>query len=144
MLIAEFCRRTTLSRDAVRLYVKLGLITPTVGAHGSNRYQQFGMPDVERAALIRAGQQLGFTLKQIVALNREYAAGAMDTARKLAVMRDQLQAVEEKAGRIRTMKKYLRAKVAWLEAGERGAEPVFGGSGVAGHCRSIGATTRES
>ncbi len=143
MLIAEFCRQTSLSRDAVRLYVKLGLITPTVGAHGGNRYRQFGAPYVERAALIRAGQQLGFTLRQIVALNREYAAGAMDATRKLAVMREQLQAIEEKAGRIRMMRKYLRAKIAWLEGGERGAEPVFGGSGRGSHCRSIGATTRN-
>ncbi len=143
MLIAEFCRQAALSRDAVRLYVKLGLLTPVVGAGGSNRYQQFGTPDIERAALIRAAQQLGFTLKQIVALDREYTAGAMDTARKLAVMRGQLQVIEEQAGRIRLMKKYLRAKIAWLENGERGVEPVFGDTGVAGHCGSIGAATAD-
>ena len=144
MLIAEFCRRTALSRDAVRLYVKLGLIAPQVGSGGSNRYQRFAAADVERAALIRTARQLGFTLKQIVALNREYEAGAMDTQRKLAVMQGQLQVIEEKATRIRAMKKYLRAKIAWLEDGERGAEPVFGGSGVAGHCGSVGAVPRTS
>ncbi|MFA6231971.1 MAG: MerR family transcriptional regulator [Rhodanobacter sp.] len=127
MLIAEFCRQAGLTRDAVRLYVKLGLITPGVGVNGSNRYQQFADTDVERASLIRTGQQLGFTLKQIVALNREYAAGAMDTGRKLAVMRSQLQAVDLQAERIRVMRKYLRAKVAWLEAGEQGTEPAFCG-----------------
>ncbi|MFC5525391.1 MerR family transcriptional regulator [Rhodanobacter ginsengisoli] len=127
MLIAEFCRQAGLTRDAVRLYVKLGLITPAVGAHGSNRYQRFAAADVERAALIRTAQQLGFTLKQIVSLNREYEAGAMDTGRKLAVMRNQLEAVEVQAGRIRAMRKYLRAKIAWLEGGERGAEPAFCG-----------------
>lgn len=128
MLIAEFCRQAGLTRDAVRLYVKLGLITPGVGMNGSNRYQQFADTDVERAALIRTGQQLGFTLKQIVALNREYEAGAMDTGRKLAVLRSQLQAVDLQAERIRVMRKYLRAKVAWLEAGEQGAEPAFRGA----------------
>ena len=127
MLIAEFCRQAGLTRDAVRLYVKLGLITPAVGVNGSNRYQQFADTDVERASLIRTGQQLGFTLKQIVALNREYEAGAMDTGRKLAVMRSQLHAVEIQAERIRVMRKYLRAKVAWLESGEQGAEPAFCG-----------------
>lgn len=125
MLIAEFCRQAGLTRDAVRLYVKLGLLAPAVGAAGSNRYQQFCAADVERAALIRTAQQLGFTLKQIVALNREYTAGAMDRARKLAVMRGQLQAVEAKAERIDAMRQYLRAKIAWLEGGERGAEPPF-------------------
>lgn len=102
------------------------------GTLGSNRYQQFCTADVERAALIRSAQQLGFTLKQIAALNREYTAGAMDSGRKLAVMRSQSQVVEAQAGRIRTMQRYLRAKIAWLEGDERGAEPGFCGMGAAG------------
>lgn len=136
MLIAEFCRQTGLTRDAVRLYVKLGLITPVVGANASNRYQQFAAADVERAAIIRTAQQLGFTLKQIVALNREYEAGMMDTGRKLAVMRNQLAAVEAQAERIRVMRKYLHAKIAWLEGGERGAEPAFCGMRSTDRARS--------
>lgn len=48
----------------------------------------------------------------------------MDTGRKLAVMRNELEAVEAQAERIRVMRKYLRAKIAGLEGGERGAEPA--------------------
>jgi len=125
MLIAEFCRRADLTRDAVRLYVKLRLFTPNVGHSASNRYQQFSDADLDRAAVIRTAQQLGFTLKQIVAFNREYEAGAMDTERKLAIMRGQLEAVDMKAERIRALRKYLRAKIAWMEGGEHGAEPLF-------------------
>jgi len=40
-------------------------------------------------------------------------------------MRGQLQVIEAKAERIRAMRKYLRAKIAWMEGGERGAEPIF-------------------
>jgi MerR family copper efflux transcriptional regulator len=125
MLIAEFCRRADLTRDAVRFYVKLGLFAPNVGHNASNRYQQFGDADLDRAAVIRTAQQLGFTLKQIVTFNREYAAGAMDRERQLAIMREQLEAVDLKADRIRAMRKYLRAKIAWMEGGEHGAEPIF-------------------
>lgn len=49
----------------------------------------------------------------------------MDTERKLAILRGQLQAVDVQADRIRAMRKYLRAKIAWLEGGERGVEPAF-------------------
>ena len=56
MLIAEFCRRAELTRDAVRLYVKLGLIRPSTGGAGSNRYQHFHESDVDRVALIKVGQ----------------------------------------------------------------------------------------
>lgn len=123
MLIAEFCQQSGLTRDAVRLYVRLGLVRPTVNV--GNRYQHFTKADVERVALIRLGQQLGFTLKQIVELNREYEAGGMDTRRKLAVMRQQLDAVEAQAARVEVMRGYLRRKVAWLENGGLGDEPAF-------------------
>jgi MerR family transcriptional regulator, copper efflux regulator len=132
MLIAEFCQRTDLTRDAVRLYVKLGLIKPSTGVTGSNRYQQFHVTDVDRAALIKVGQQLGFTLKQIAALSREYEAGGMDRSRRLAVMQAQLAQVQEKANQLDKLQAYLHAKIAWIEAGELDDEPTFCGLEVVG------------
>jgi DNA-binding transcriptional MerR regulator len=124
MLIAEFRRRTGLTRDAVRLYVKLGLLRPTVDP--DNRYQRFGEDDVERVGVIRMAQQLGFSLKQMVPLAREYEAGRLDVNRRLAVMRRQLAMIEAQAERIGAMRDYVRAKIAWMEAGEAGDEPAFG------------------
>ena len=138
MLIAEFCRRAELTRDAVRLYVKLGLIRPSTGAAGSNRYQHFQESDVDRVALIKVGQQLGFTLKQIVALNREYEAGGIDQARRLAVMQGQLAQVREKAAQLNLLQSYLQAKIAWIEAGEAGEEPSFAGLEVVGCMAGMG------
>jgi len=123
MLIAEFRRRTGLTRDAVRLYVKLGLLRPEVDP--GNGYQCFAEADVERADMIRVAQQLGFTLKQMVPLAREHEAGRLDVKRRLAVMRTQLAMVEAQATRIAAMRKHIRAKIAWLEGGEQGDEPVF-------------------
>jgi MerR family transcriptional regulator, copper efflux regulator len=136
MLIAEFCRRAELTRDAVRLYVKLGLIKPGTGATGSNRYQHFHDSDVDRVALIKVGQHLGFTLKQIASLNQEYEAGGMDRARRLAVMQGQLMRVQEKATQLGKLQNYLHAKIAWIEGGECGDEPSF--CGLAAVTRIIG------
>ncbi|HEX7816662.1 MerR family transcriptional regulator [Dyella sp.] len=130
MLIAEFCRRADLTRDAVRLYVSLGLIKPGTSASGS-RYQHFEQADVERVALIKVGQHLGFTLKQIVALSQEYEAGALDRARRLAVMQAQLAQVQEKAAKLDQLQAYLHAKIAWIEGGECGEEPSFCGLAAA-------------
>jgi DNA-binding transcriptional MerR regulator len=124
MLIAEFRRRTGLTRDAVRLYVKLGLLRPAVDP--GNGYQRFDVADVERVGLIRTAQQLGFSLKQMVPLAREYEAGRLDVQRRLAVMRRQLEMIEAQAARIGAMRDYVRAKIAWMEAGEAGDEPAFG------------------
>jgi len=122
--IAEFRRRTGLTRDAVRLYVGLGLLRPA--RDPANGYQEFAEADVGRVAVIRAAQRLGFSLKQLVPLAREYEAGRMDVRRRLAVMREQLAMIGEQAARLDTMRDYVRAKIAWLEGGERGEPPLLG------------------
>lgn len=123
MWMAEFCRRTGLTRDAVRFYVRLGLLRPAVDSR--NRYQHFGEADVERVALVRTAQQLGFTLSQIVPLGREFDAGALNRRRKLALMRKQLAMLDAQAARLRAMRRHVRAKIAWIENGEHGCPPSY-------------------
>lgn len=142
MLIQEFCEATGLTRDTVRFYVKRGLLTPAIGARSAdappagrthaipgrsqpptNRYQVFDDTQVERARLIRAAQGLGFTLAEIADLASAYEAGGMTRARKAVVLRAHLAALDERALRLRTVRRYLSAKLQWVEAGERGAPP---------------------
>ncbi len=134
MLIQEFCRATGLGRDTVRFYVKRGLLTPTVGSAPKggatngvpgNRYQVFDAAQVERARLIRAAQELGFTLAEIAALAAAYERGALSAARKAEVLRAHLAALDARAARLDALRGYLRAKLRWVEAGEQGAPPSF-------------------
>ena len=123
MWMAEFCRRTGLTRDAVRFYERLGLLKPVID--GSNRYRCFADADVERIALVRTARQLGFSLRQIVPLSREFDAGTLDARRKLALMREQLAMLDAQAARLQAMRRYVRAKIAWIENGEPGRAPVY-------------------
>ena len=127
MLISEFARRAELSTDTVRFYVRKGLLAPGTGMKGGSKpYQIFSDQDLEAARMIRMAQGLGFSLREIAALAAEYNAGRMTPERSLELMRIQLARLEEKAAQIGAMVTYTRAKVAWLEAGQRGAEPTFG------------------
>ena len=54
----------------------------------------------------------------------------MTPERKAAILRERLDALDIKAAQIARMTSYLRAKIAWIEAGERGAEPLLSGDGV--------------
>lgn len=130
MWMAEFCRRAGLTRDAVRFYVRLGLLKPALD--GSSGYQCFDHADVERAAMIRTAQLLGFTLRQIVPLSREFDAGGLGAARKLALMRQQLAMLDERAAQLQAMRRYVRAKIAWIENGEQGRPPVYAAAAGAG------------
>ena len=122
MLIAEFARATGLSRDTIRFYVKRGLLAPVIGA---NRYQSFDADQVERAILIRNAQALGLTLKEIAAIDAEYNFHGMSRARKAQLMRERVTVLDQQIEKLRGMRRYFLKKVAWIEAGEKGAPPVF-------------------
>lgn len=127
MLISEFARRVGLSVDTVRFYIRKGLLQPETGMKGgSNPYQLFRETDLEAARIIRMAQSLGFSLREIAALAAEYNSGRMTTERSLELMRMQLARLEEKSAQLDAMVSYTRAKVTWLESGQKGPEPAFG------------------
>jgi MerR family transcriptional regulator, copper efflux regulator len=125
MLISDFVRETGLSKDTVRFYVRQGLLTPeTNGKGGRNPYQIFTQDHVRAAKYIRLGQSLGMSLKEIALISEEYNRdGGISAARTIEIMSVQLGRLEEKAAEINAMTAYLRAKLAWLEAGSNGPEP---------------------
>jgi DNA-binding transcriptional MerR regulator len=124
MLISEFARAARLSSDTVRFYVRRGLIKPLAGKKGgSNPYQVFTAEHVEMARTIRMAQSLGFSLREIAALNVEYQAKRITPSRGAEILRKQLVRLEEKAAHANAMVNYVRAKVAWLESGGKGPAP---------------------
>lgn len=126
MLISEFAHATGLSRDTIRFYVRRGLLVPEASRKGGrNPYQVFTDEHVRNARIIRMAQSLGMSLKEIAALNREHRAGGISKARGIAIMKDQLARLEEKAAEIDAMTSYLRAKLAWHNRGDKGPEPDF-------------------
>ncbi|HWA30752.1 MAG TPA: MerR family transcriptional regulator [Rhizomicrobium sp.] len=126
MLISEFSQATGLSKDTIRFYVRRGLIVPETGGKGGrNPYQIFTAEHVRDARIVRMAQSLGMSLKEIAALNREHRAGGISKARGIAIMKDQLARLEEKAAEIDAMASYLRAKLAWHKSGDKGPEPDF-------------------
>jgi DNA-binding transcriptional MerR regulator len=84
----------------------------------------FDDAQVERAQLIRAAQQLGFTLAEIADLAAAYETGGLSRQKKIALLRAHLRGLDERAERLRSVRRYLTAKVRWLEGGEKGAPPV--------------------
>lgn len=123
MLISEFAQRTGLPRDTVRYYEKLGLLRPEVPRGGSNEYRQYTGEDVERASMIRLGQSLGFTLREIKELSNSMASKTLTDAKKMAVLEDRIQQIEERVAQLNAIKSYFRAKVRWIQDGHVGKPP---------------------
>lgn len=126
MLISEFARNAELSVDAVRHYVKLGLLEPELSVKGgSNPYQIFSLEHIETARLIRVSQALGFSLKEISTLAKEYHSVEKNSKRVMDILRSQIVQLQVKADQLDNVLKYLRAKVDWLEKGAKGKKPRF-------------------
>ncbi len=124
MLISEFARRTGLTTDTVRFYVRRGLLTPeTNGKGGRNPYQLFTADHVRAAKIIRTAQSLGMSLKEIAAISQARRAGRMSRDRSIAVLTAQLHEVEAKARQVAALRRYLSAKLEWLAGGEQGSPP---------------------
>lgn len=63
MLIAQLEQRSGLSRDTIRYYERMGLITPP--QRGENGYRLYDARALVELSFIVKAQQVGFTLQQI-------------------------------------------------------------------------------
>ena len=126
MMISKFAKATGLTPDTVRFYIRRGLLAPqTGGKGGSNPYQIFTREHVDTARMIRLCQSLGFTLREIAALNDEYRKIGISKTRAREIFEAQMARLQEKSAQLDAMMAYMRAKLAWIENGGNGAEPAF-------------------
>ena len=69
---------------------------------------------------------------RIALLADEYNRGDMTPVRGREIMADQLVRLERKRAELDAMLSYVRAKIAWMDGGNRGPEPEFGEIGPCG------------
>ena len=126
MLTSEFARAAGLSVDTVRFYVRRGLLAPeTTSLGGRNPYHRFAEADVVTARFIRFTQSLGMSLDEIASINAERQNGGVTRERSLEIMKGQLAQLEAKLVEFGALADYLRAKIAWQDAGGQGAAPTL-------------------
>lgn len=63
MKISEFEKVSGLSRDTLRYYEKIGILTPP--SRGSNSYREYGQVQLDELAFIQKGKEIGFGLSVI-------------------------------------------------------------------------------
>lgn len=127
--IREFSRLTGLSRETLRFYDKIGLLSPYF--RGQNSYRYYSVPQFEFAFLISGLRALGMGLEEI----KGYAE-ARTPERMLALFRAQNSLIETEMERLRAIQTAMRLRTESLEdalrhkAGtvfleERQREPIF-------------------
>lgn len=126
MLIATFARESRLSVDAVRLYVRQGLLHPEAGRKGGSRpYQIFSALDIEKARIIRAGQALGLSLKEIGAFINKRMFDGEDDDVVIAFLAEQRGRLTERLSELEKLVTFVDAKIAWLKDPSVGPSPPY-------------------
>lgn len=124
MLIGEFARRTGLSQDTIRFYVRKGLLRPQTGAKGGRQpWQIFTERDVSTARIIRFAQSLGLSLREIAEIDAQLHRDGGSPERELGVLDTQLARLEQKAADLAELIGYLRAKRDWVARGRPDDDP---------------------
>ena len=126
MMIAAFARESRLSIDAVRLYVRRGLLHPEIGTKGGSRpYQVFSTLDLEKARIIRAGQALGLSLNEIGAFISKRAFDSNDDGVVIAFLAEQRDRLIGRIAGLKKLVSFVDAKIAWLRDPSIGPSPPY-------------------
>ena len=126
MMIAAFARESRLSVDAVRLYVRRGMLHPQIGTKGGSRpYQIFSALDLEKARIIRAGQALGLSLNEIGAFIGKRAFDGEEDDVVIAFLEEQRARLTERITELERLVLFVNAKIVWLKDPSVGPSPPY-------------------
>jgi MerR family transcriptional regulator, copper efflux regulator len=115
--IGEFVQVSGLPRSTIRFYERVGLLSPEQSASG-NGYRHYDATHLERARMVRMGQKLGFSLREIIALMQAWDGNRLTEAQKCAVMREKIGQISARMAELEEMRQYLCAKLERVERGE--------------------------
>lgn len=111
MLIGELSKQTGLSKDTIRFYEKIGLISASDRHAGTRLYKDYSLETIERLRMITQGKGLGFTLSEIKQLLHEWGGGAMSMREQIKVIERKIEEIAEKMQQLDAIKTYLVTKL---------------------------------
>jgi MerR family copper efflux transcriptional regulator len=125
MLIGEVARLASLSKDGVRHYEQMGLITSTPRTAGSRIYRDYDASVLQAIENVRQMQQLGFTLKEIGPLFEAYAAAApLPQSTIMEFLEARLVVIREKIADMQVIEAHICRKLATYRSSEVGSSSV--------------------
>jgi MerR family Zn(II)-responsive transcriptional regulator of zntA len=117
MLIGELSQTTGLSRDTIRFYEKVGLLTP-VQRNAENGYKEYDEHTVERLNLITQAKTLGFTLSEIQQGVDAWQRGQISQDEKIQLIQSKIEQINDRIQKFSDLKAYLMAKLDLVKQGK--------------------------
>ena len=116
MLIGELAKKTGLTKDTIRFYEKIGLITTSDRQAGTRSYKEFSEEMLQRLLLINQAKALGFTLNEIKQLVQEWGThSTIPESEQILIIERKLSQISEKMQQLTEIQSYLTAKLSRLK-----------------------------
>lgn len=116
MLINEVARIAGMSKDGIRHYEEIGLITSSPREAGSRTYRDYVPAVLDTIEKVRQAQRLGFSLKEIVPLLKVHGDANLTAEATVAFLEDRLVAIYEKQAALRDVEDFISTKLARYRA----------------------------
>lgn len=117
MRIGEIASRAGVSRDTVRFYERMGLLSEPTQPHLSNNYKEYSPVALRRIELINHAKALGFTLKEIAEVIAAWEQDALEPGKKQLLIREKIREVERKAHSLSVLHSALSDALSKVESG---------------------------
>jgi DNA-binding transcriptional MerR regulator len=114
MLIGEFAKASGLTRDTIRFYERIGLISASETRRTSNRYKHYDQALLERMELVGKAKLLGFNLPEIGKLIRAWEGNRFSLSQKRALIADKIVVIDDRLRELRKVRQYLEEKLSCL------------------------------
>ncbi|MDF2179883.1 MerR family DNA-binding protein [Aliiglaciecola sp. CAU 1673] len=112
MQVAQLADALNISRDTLRYYVRIGLISPNRSQ--DNGYQQFGAQDVRRMKFVLSARALGFSLDDVKQLLADADKGQSPCPHARDMIDKRLAQMEQRLADMQQLLAQMKAaKAAW-------------------------------
>ena len=115
MLIGEVATTSGISKDTIRFYEKIGLISAGERQAGSRTYKEFDPSVLNRLSFIQKAKRLGFTLNEIKQGLDSWQSGELSYAEKIEIIQEKMAHIDEQVEQLLSIKDYLNSKLLFLQ-----------------------------
>ena len=111
MLINEVARIAGMSKDGIRHYEEMGLISSYARQAGSRVYRDYDPAVLEAIDQVRQAQNLGFSLKEIQPLLKAYGSATLTAEQTLDFLEKRLAVIRAKQEELRAIEAFICTKL---------------------------------
>ena len=115
MRIGELCRQAGVSKELVRHYESLGLISSSSVQAGSRVYREFDEQALNRLYLVQKAKNMGLTLKQIKPLLDAFLNYDMSDTEAISILLKQSERMDEIIQQAQDVKNLIQDQIDKIE-----------------------------